>query len=126
MLNFIFSFAMASPLPQGRMYLFAGDQVVEVAPLEELYNELKGEWQWVEKGKLTPKAHQVREAFLLADTHGLVPNLYWTSLHEKLFQELNPSRERTFEILVSDALIRYAQDLSRGQIIEPDLIDEDI
>jgi murein L,D-transpeptidase YcbB/YkuD len=126
LLNLSLSLVIASPLPQGRLYLFAGDQVIETAPLEELYTKLKGQWQWVEKGKPSLKANQVRQALLSAESHGLVSDLYWTALHEKLYQDLNPSREKTFEILVSDAVIRYAQDLSRGQIIEPDLIDEDI
>lgn len=109
-----------------RLYILAGDQIIETDELRELYQLSQWKWFWVKEGKATDQALQLRQILKAADQHGLDPQNYWTPLLERVFQQVNLSRQRTFEILASDALIRYAQDLSRGQILDPDLIDEDI
>lgn len=119
-------YAENTPLFTDRMYLTAGDQIIETDELRQFYELGQGKWHWVQDGRLTEKALQLREVLISAENEGLDKNIYWTPLHERLFSQINPTRARTFEILASDALLRFAQDVSRGQVLDPDLIDEDI
>jgi murein L,D-transpeptidase YcbB/YkuD len=109
-----------------RIYLSIGDQTVETDAIKKLYQLNGYQFLWVDKSQKTPQAIALKEALLKSYEHGLDPQIYWTEQTEKLFQNLNERNSLTFEILMSDVYVRYATHLIRGQIQDPDLIDEDI
>lgn len=109
-----------------RMYLSIGDHTVETDAIHKLYHISGYQLFWVDQNQKTPQALALKEALLKSYEHGFDTQIYWTEQVEKLFQNLNERNSLTFEILMSDLYVRYATHLSRGQIQDPDLIDEDI
>lgn len=109
-----------------KIYLSIGDQTIETDVVKKLYQFSGFQPLWTDKSQKTPQAYALKEALLKSHEHGLDPHHYWTEQSEKLFQNLNERNSLTFEILMSDVYVRYATHLSRGQIQDPDLIDEDI
>lgn len=115
---------------QDRLYLRVDHQntslILITEDLRRLYEPQRYSNLWVQQGRITESGLALREILQSADRYGLKPSSYWSSLLESLFPRLNERNEITFELVMTDAYLRFARDLANGQILDPDLIDEDI
>ena len=83
------------------------------AALARFYGEREGEMLWVDpRGTIHPKAAVAFHAFEESWTHGLNPETYHISLLAPLMNAATPAEKARLELLLSDALMRYAHDLT--------------
>ncbi|KHD89383.1 MAG: hypothetical protein OM95_03155 [Bdellovibrio sp. ArHS] len=106
-----------------------GSFLLRTDRLDKLYSVRGYQAIWVDSsGRPNNMALALKELLLNADKHGLNPSDYWDAQIEKGFQATtkNPAVQWiTFELLVSEALVRYVTHLSTGRF-DPELIDTDI
>lgn len=101
-------------------------KIIETDVLKELY-QLNGYAPfWTESGKPNQAATILKNILLNANNWGLSSDQYLHPGILSLFDRLNERNAITLELLLSSAYVRFAQDLANGQILDPDLLDEDI
>ncbi len=101
-------------------------RIIEVEPLQELYKLNNMSPLWTVHNRPNAAAQELRQILSHADDWGLSAHQYMTPELTRLFEGVNDRNAVTLEILLSDSYIRFARDLMNGQVLEPDLIDEDI
>ncbi|WP_374078815.1 murein L,D-transpeptidase [Bdellovibrio bacteriovorus] len=106
-----------------------GSFLLRTDRLNKLYSLRGYEAIWVDSsGYPNAMLNRVKSIFQDAEKHGLNPSDYWDDQIEKGFQatQKNPGVQWiTFELLVTEALIRYVSHLSGGRF-DPEQIDTDI
>lgn len=105
-----------------------GNFIMHKDRLDKLYSQRGYQAIWVgANGLPNDMANSLKAVFMAADRHGLNPSDYWdteiTYIHQRVLQ--NPNNWITFELMASEALIRYVSDLSGGRF-DPEQIDTDI
>ena len=101
-------------------------KIIETEPLKKLY-ELNGYANlWTEAGKPNRAALMLKQILTQADDWGLTSSEYLSKELLSLFDHSTPSNSITLELLLSDTYLKFSQDLMNGQVLDPDLIDEDI
>ncbi len=117
-------------LLSGKLYLHVkvepSQKIIETEPLKNFYALGNYAPLWTESGKANQAAMTLRQILMQADDWGLTPSQYLPKELVSLFDRVNSTNAVTLEILLSDAYLKFAQDLMNGQILDPDLIDEDI
>lgn len=94
--------------------------------LRPLYMKVQYQPFWVTSdGRPNELAASLRTLLLGAARHGLNPAMYWDATMENGYTSNNRASWVTFEMLATEALIRYATHLSTGRF-DPNLIDDDI
>lgn len=109
-----------------KLYLTIGEEKLETQNISEIYELNSYQRFWLDGLKPNLSAIALKEKLQSADEHGLDPRNYWTSQLDRLYSNLTDRNSLTFDLLMTDTLVRFAKDLSQGQILDPDLIDEDI
>ncbi len=105
-----------------------GNFILHKDSLLKLYNQRSYQAIWVDSNGLPNAMTQtLKSVFATADRHGLNPADYWDSEIELVYQRLQQNQNNwiTFELMASEALIRYATHLSAGRF-DPEQIDTDI
>ncbi len=134
LIQFLFVFqAQATDLNKllsDKLYLHVkvepSQKIIETEPLKQLY-ELNGYAAlWTAAGQPNQAALVFKQILLQADDWGLTTDQYLPKELLNLFDRVNEKNAVTFEILLSDAYLNFSRDLINGQILDPDLIDEDI
>lgn len=119
-----------APLLQDRLYLKVDNatstQVIETEDIRKLYQANGMANFWINGAKPNEAAHALAQILRSADQYGLNPAHYWNASLENLYHKMTDRNAITFELMLSDAYFRFARDLSNGQVLDPDLIDEDI
>lgn len=120
---------LACPLP-----LYAADFSAKVidgktilgsTAIQKFYTEHEGKFLWVDGNKLTSDAKDIIRDIGDAWKQGLNPlNYHYTAINEYAKNGVPEGRETEIEILMSDAVIRYGQDIS-GMRISPRVLEED-
>lgn len=110
-------------LVQTNQFLRLNGMVFETQNLRRVYETSAGEPIWIRGGVLTPMGQALRSTLRNAGRHGLNSQDYWSPTLDALSKD--PSAAMSFEILATDALVKYSRDLSVGRV-DPDLIDDDI
>jgi L,D-transpeptidase YcbB len=101
-------------------------KIIEVEPLKKLYELNSFNSFWTERDLPNRSAMAFREILIHAEDWGLTPADYLPQELVTLFDTVNSRNSITLEILLSDAYLKFSKDLMNGQILDPDLIDEDI
>lgn len=102
-----------------------GHSIIASGSIQKFYAEHQGQMLWVDGGQLTSDAKSIVEDIGNAWKHGLNPlNYRYPTLNEFVEHGVPQGREGEVEILFSDAIIRYAQDLSGMRLSAKD-IEED-
>ncbi|KYG62756.1 hypothetical protein AZI87_15865 [Bdellovibrio bacteriovorus] len=106
-----------------------GSFLLRTDRLDKLYSLRGYQSIWVDStGTPNAMVNTLKNILLSADRHGLNPADYWDAQIEKGYQATmkNPGVQWiTFELLASEALVRYVTHLSTGRF-DPELIDTDI
>jgi murein L,D-transpeptidase YcbB/YkuD len=102
-----------------------GKSILGTNAIQKFYAEHDGKLMWVDGDELTSDAKDIVKDIGVAWTHGLNPlNYYYPTLNEYAKNGVPKGRETEIEILFSDAVIRYGQDIS-GMRISPRVLEED-
>ncbi len=101
-------------------------KIIETEPLKKLYEANGFAPFWTTEDKPNNAALMLRQVLSQADDWGLISSQYLPKELVNLFDRVNATNAITLEILLSDAYLKFSQDLMNGQILDPDLIDEDI
>jgi murein L,D-transpeptidase YcbB/YkuD len=109
-----------------RLYLTVGEEKIEVQNISEIYELNSYQRFWLDELRPSLSAIALKEKLQAAEEHGLDSKNYWTPQLDRLFLNLTDRNSLTFDLLMTDTLVRFVKDLSQGQILDPDLIDEDI
>lgn len=102
--------------------------ILHLDKLNLLYSSRSYNAIWVNsQGVPNEMASALKETLLSADRHGLDKSEYWDDDVEKLFNIANKNQKHwiSFELMASEALIRYVTHLSTGRV-DPDKVDPDI
>src|SRR3989338_1246489 len=127
-------FALTLSLLTLSMPLYAADYSVKIIDgksisdsqaIQKFYSEHDGKFLWVADDRLTSDAKDIVDDMGKAWKHGLNHlNYHFATLSQYVKNGVPKGREVEVEILFSDAVIRYAQDLS-GMRISPRELGED-
>lgn len=102
-----------------------GKTISATTAIQRFYTEHDGKFMWVENDALTSDAKDIVKDMGTAWMHGLNPqNYYYPILNEYVKNGVPKGREIDIEVLFSDAVIRYGQDIS-GMRLSPRLLEED-
>lgn len=102
-----------------------GYKIVDSSSIQKFYAENKGELIWVDGRRLTSDAKEIIADMGKAWEQGLNPeNYHYVALTSLAKNGIPEGREVESEILLSDAVIRYGQDLS-GMRLSPRELGED-
>lgn len=102
-----------------------GKSISDSQSIEKFYTEHEGKFLWVDDAALTSDAKDIVEDMGKAWKHGLNPmNYHYATLNQYVKNGVPKGRETQVEVLFSDAVIRYSQDLS-GMRISPRELGED-
>lgn len=96
-----------------------GRDLLNADALQRFYGQRDNTPYWFETTRLKDKAHILIEALEASWTHGLNPARYHIDKIQAFKNVTDPQRQRTLELLLTDALVRYVQDLS-GMRVNPD------
>lgn len=105
-----------------------GNFILHSDSLNKFYALRSYEALWVDgSGRPNEMAQSLKVLLLSADRHGLATTDYWDVEVENLYNATlrNQKNWITFELAVSEALIRYVTHLSVGRF-DPELVDTDI
>lgn len=109
-----------------KLYLTIGEEKLETQNISEIYELNTYQRFWLEGLQPNLSAVALKEKLQSAEEHGLDSKNYWTPQLDRMFSNITERNSLTFDLLMTDTLVRFAKDLSQGQILDPDLIDEDI
>lgn len=119
-----------APLLQDRLYLkvdtTTSTLVIVTEDLRKLYQYNGMANFWTTNFRPNESAFAIKDILFSAEQYGLKPAHYWNASLESLFNRMTDRNAITFELMLSDAYFRFARDLANGQVLDPDLIDEDI
>ncbi len=105
--------------------IVGGKSISDSQAIQKFYTEQDGKFLWVDDDELSSDAKHIVEDMGGAWKHGLNSmNYHYATLNQYVKNGVPKGRETEVEILFSDAVIRYAQDLS-GMRISPRELDED-
>ncbi len=105
-----------------------GNFIIHSDVLNNLYKLRGYQALWVDnQGQPNSMALALKKYLQAADRQGLNPADYWDAEVEALmgFTQSNPNNWITFELAVSEAVVRYVSHLSNGRF-DPESIDTDI
>lgn len=119
-----------SQLLSEKLYLHVkvepSQKIIEVEPLKKFYEQNGYANFWTEAGKANDGAQILSQILSHAEDWGLTSSQYMPKELVTLLSQVNDKNAITLELLLSDAYLKFSQDLMNGQILDPDLIDEDI
>lgn len=98
-----------------------GSIVIETKALNQMYS-LNG---YLHLWSL-PKISALKKLLQSASRHGLNPSEYWSEKQEKATANITAESWISIDLIASDALARYADDLSNGRIHNPGEVDDDL
>ena len=99
-----------------------GHRIGDTAAIQKFYAERGGSFLWVDGNDLTKESKSIIRDIEKSWKHGLNPaNYNFTTLNEYAKNGVPQGREGEAEILMADAVIRYAQDLSGMRVSSKDL-----
>lgn len=103
----------------------SGHSIANSKSIQTFYTEREGKFLWVDGDELSNDAEDIIKDIGQSWKHGLNPvNYFYPQLSEYAKNGAPKGREIEIEILVTDAIIRYAQDLS-GMRLSPKILEED-
>lgn len=119
-----------SPLLKDRLYLTVAEgnthRLIETDEIRKLYDLNGMAAFWTQNAKPNAAAVALKDVLKSADRYGLRVKNYWTDNLEALSTGMTEANAVTFELLLTDSYLRFAREISNGQVLDPDLIDEDI
>lgn len=99
-----------------------GHHIGDSAAIQKFYAERGGSFLWVDSEELTKESKNIIRDIEQSWKHGLNPaNYNFTTLNEYAKNGVPKGREGEAEILMADAVIRYAQDLSGMRLTSKNL-----
>lgn len=102
-----------------------GKKISGSQAIQKFYTEQDGKFLWVSDNELTSDAKDIVKDIGDSWKHGLNPlNYHYNDITQYAKNGVPKGRETEIEILFSDAVIRYGQDLS-GMRLSPRLLGED-
>jgi murein L,D-transpeptidase YcbB/YkuD len=111
--------------PEIRIFNVSGHRIENTKTLNEFYNQRAGDTLWVRNSKLSSEAREIIENIAESWKHGLNPDNYNISILNELAQGKMPQlSDIEIDILMSDSVIQYAQDIS-GMRLSPQEWEED-
>jgi murein L,D-transpeptidase YcbB/YkuD len=90
----------------------AGKRLFDVQALRDFYDARRGEGYWVRASGPYSRAHDFAKVLTESWMHGLNPEQYHVSLIRDLLRSNKREDRAALELLLSDAFVRYARDLS--------------
>jgi len=103
----------------------SGISISETSAIQKFYGENQDKFLWIDGNKLSFDTKEIITDIGASWVHGLNPaNYRYTILQELAKNGVPKGREIETEVLLSDSIILYAQDLS-GMRISPKELDED-
>ncbi|MBO9665900.1 MAG: L,D-transpeptidase family protein [Bdellovibrio sp.] len=117
---------------EGREYMIKpgfADFILHSPALRKFYEARQYQLVWIDSQSGYPNAmaQALKDMLLKADRQGLQPGDYWDEMLEKGFTKVDPAKGNwvTFELMATEALIRYSRHLYEGRV-DPRSIDDDI
>lgn len=101
-------------------------KIIETEPLRKFYEQNNFNTYWTQNGRANNAAQVLRQVLSQSDDWGLISSQYMSRELTTLFDTVTDKNAITLELLLSEAYLKFAQDIMNGQILDPDLIDEDI
>lgn len=95
-----------------------GAKLTDSGAIKAFYARRKNHSFWLQDNGLTGKAHALLDVLQNSWTHGLNPEKYHLQKIERLIRNSFMNKSSKLELLLTDAAIRYARDLS-GMRINP-------
>lgn len=94
-----------------------------LSPYMKLYQSVGVSQIWIRGNVLASEVMFLREALMSAPQDGLLPE-YWTPSLEHMFLNFTPDMAEKFEVEATNALMKYATDLSTGRVNPESVSDE--
>lgn len=102
-----------------------GPVIYDTAELKLLYQKNNYQPYWISEGQVTGRLRHAKNTLLKAEDHGFDGERYWNAEFDAYLSGAGSLSDLEFELGVSEALLRFAKHLYRGQI-DPNLLDSDI
>lgn len=113
--------------PQGSLSKIPieGGVVYDTLVLREIYRTRQYQPLWYANTGFTSRLPVARQILLNSYQHGLDPQRFWRPSMENFFARGEELNEVDFELAVTEAVLRYARTIYKGEV-DPSLVDDDI
>ena len=115
----------AKPQVKAPVKAVAKPVVIILTPTQKLYSLMGTQSLWTENGAPTALAVSLREALKDSGHQGLNPAHYWTEALESEYTHVTAENAAQFELDATAVLLKYASDLSTGQV-DPSKVGDEV